>query len=91
MRWKLFADLAERAGVSEVEVSVATDEPTADDALRALFAKHPALEDRVCTADGELKTHLNLLQNGQNVTDSGLTTPVKNDDELALYPPVSGG
>lgn len=90
MRWKLFADLAERADDDEVDVSV-DSEATAGDALEALLAECPALEDRVFTADGELESHLNLLQNGENVSDTGLATPVSDDDELALFPPVSGG
>ena len=91
MRWKLFADLAERAGDDEIYVSVADGEPTAGDALEALVADYPELEGRVLTADGDLESHLNLLRNGENVSDTGLATPVSDDDELALFPPVSGG
>jgi molybdopterin synthase sulfur carrier subunit len=91
MRWKLFADLAERAGTDEVEVAVDDSDPTAGDALAALLADHPELEARVFTADGDLESHLNLLRNGENITDTGLATPVSDDDELALFPPVSGG
>ncbi|RJX42853.1 molybdopterin synthase sulfur carrier subunit [Halonotius aquaticus] len=91
MRWKLFADLAERAGDDEINVSVDDSEPTAGDALDALLAEYPQLADRVFTADGDLESHLNLLRNGENVSDTGLATPVSDDDELALFPPVSGG
>lgn len=92
MRWKLFADLAEVAGDGEVEVDL--DEPgdaTVDDALAALLDARPALADRVLD-DGELREHVNLLRNGRNVAEeSGLATPVDPDDELAMFPPVSGG
>ena len=91
MRWKLFADLAERAGDSEFEVTVTTSEPTARDALETLLESNPELEERVYTADGELEPHLNLLRNGENVGETGLETPVEAADELALFPPVSGG
>jgi len=92
MHWKLFADLAEVAGESEVTVDLAAAEPTVDDALDGLIEAVPALEPRICTDDGELESHLNLLQNGLNVRDSeGLSTPVDEGDELALFPPVSGG
>lgn len=91
MRWKLFADLAERAGDSECDVTVSASEPTARDALDALLETHPELEERVYTADGELEPHLNLLRNGENVSERGLSVPIANDDELALFPPVSGG
>ena len=91
MRWKLFADLAERAGDNEITVTVEGGEPTAGDALAALLADYPELKQRVFTPDGDLEPHLNLLQNGENISDTGLTTPVSDDDELALFPPVSGG
>jgi len=92
MRWKLFADLAEVAGDDEVAVDLAAAEPTVGEALSALIEARPALEPRVYTDDGELEPHLNLLRNGENVRDvEGLSTPVDEGDELALFPPVSGG
>jgi len=91
MHWKLFADLAEVAGDDEVTVDL-DDEPTVADALAALIEACPALEPRVYTDDGEIESHLNLLKNGENVRDAeGLSTPVEEGDELALFPPVSGG
>ncbi|MFB6302010.1 MAG: ubiquitin-like small modifier protein 1 [Haloferacaceae archaeon] len=93
MRWKLFADLAEVADGREVEVELPSDdgEATVDDALDALLDARPALADRVLD-DGELREHVNLLRNGRDVSqESGLATPVEPDDELAMFPPVSGG
>ena len=92
MHWKLFADLAEVAGDDEVAVDLAAAEPTVADALSALIEARPALEARIYTNDGELEPHLNLLRNGVNVRDDeGLSTPIDEGDELALFPPVSGG
>ncbi|MFD1641718.1 ubiquitin-like small modifier protein 1 [Halohasta litorea] len=92
MHWKLFADLAEVASDDEVTVDLAADEPTVADALDGLIEVHPVLEPRIYTDDGEIEPHLNLLRNGVNVRESeGLSTPVEEDDELALFPPVSGG
>lgn len=90
MQWKLFADLAEVAGAKRVTVQV---EPggTVQDALDALLAAHPALEARVLE-DGELADHMNVLRNGANVHhQDGLATVLEAGDELALFPPVSGG
>ena len=92
MHWKLFADLAEAAGDGEVTVDLTANEPTVADALGALIEARPALEPRIYTDDGEIESHLNLLKNGENVRDGeGLSTPVEAGDELALFPPVSGG
>lgn len=92
MKWKLFADLAEVAGEKHVTVEVGSD-ATVTDALDALLEAYPALEDRVLEEDGTLADHINVLRNGENVfaRGSGLETAVEADDELALFPPVSGG
>nr|WP_279530128.1 ubiquitin-like small modifier protein 1 [Halospeciosus flavus] len=91
MQWKLFADLAEVAGDRTFSLSVDED-ATVGDALDALFADNPALEDRVLDDDGDLRDHINVLRNGQNInTQEGLDTPLESGDELALFPPVSGG
>ncbi|SHH51982.1 ubiquitin-like small modifier protein 1 [Halobaculum gomorrense] len=91
MNWKLFADLAEATGESEPEVDAA-DAATVGEALDALLDAHPALAARVLDDDGDLRGHINLLRNGRDIREGeGLATPVDEDDELALFPPVSGG
>lgn len=92
MEWKLFADLAEHAGDRHVTVDVSTGE-TVEDALEALLADRPGLEDRVLADDGSLQSQINVLRNGTDVQSDaeGLETEVEADDELALFPPVSGG
>ncbi|QKY20186.1 MoaD/ThiS family protein [Halolamina sp. CBA1230] len=87
MQWKLFADLAEAAGDRTVEVDV-EDDATVGDALESLLAAKPALRERALTDDGELRGDVNLLKNGESV-DAGAS--VQAGDELALFPPVSGG
>ncbi|WP_267640659.1 ubiquitin-like small modifier protein 1 [Haloarchaeobius amylolyticus] len=93
MHWKLFADLAEVAGSKEVDVAVAAAEPTVGDALDALFDAHPGLRDRVLDDAGDVAPQINILKNGSNVQmeGDGLAEPVDETDELALFPPVSGG
>ncbi|MFA9518503.1 ubiquitin-like small modifier protein 1 [Halopenitus sp. H-Gu1] len=90
MEWKLFADLAEVAGGRTVRVSAGPGD-TVGDALDDLLEARPALRDRVLE-DGELADHINLLRNGTNVLhQDGLETELESGDELALFPPVSGG
>ncbi|WP_323675722.1 ubiquitin-like small modifier protein 1 [Halorubellus sp. PRR65] len=90
MHWKLFADLRERAGAETVSVG---DPETVGEALDALLAEHDALRERVLDGDGAVVADVNVLKNGANVFDTGdgLDEPVDGDDELALFPPVSGG
>lgn len=92
MEWKLFADLAERAGQKRVPVDAGPGD-TVGDALDALLADYPGLEDRVLTENGDLESHINVLRNGTNVftQEAGLDTELDDGDELALFPPVSGG
>ena len=90
--WKLFADLAERAGDKHVTVEAAAGD-TVGDALEELLADRSDLEARVLDDDGELRSQINVLRNGTNVLveEEGLETELEDGDELALFPPVSGG
>jgi molybdopterin synthase sulfur carrier subunit len=92
IRWKLFADLAELADGRTVTVDV-DDDATVGDALAALFEGRDALRDRVLDDDGEVRGDVNVLRNGRNVVtqESGMGTEIEASDELALFPPVSGG
>ncbi|RKD93475.1 ubiquitin-like small modifier protein 1 [Halopiger aswanensis] len=90
--WKLFADLAERAGDKHVTVDAAPGD-TVRDALDALLTDRPELEGRVLDEEGDgLRSQINVLRNGTNVREEeGLETELEEGDELALFPPVSGG
>jgi molybdopterin synthase sulfur carrier subunit len=91
LRWKLFANLAETAG--EREVTVTVDEATVDAALDALFETYPELRDEVLDDEGVLYDHVRLLHDSEDpfARADGLATAVEPEDELALFPPVSGG
>lgn len=91
MEWKLFADLAERAGGKRIPADVDPGD-TVGDALEALFEDNPDLRGRVM--DGEdVREDVNVMRNGTNVfvQEEGLDTELEAGDELALFPPVSGG
>ncbi len=90
MEWKLFADLAEVAGDRVVAVEAEPGD-TVGDALDALLGARPALRDRVIE-DGDIADHVNVLRNGRSVRhDDGMNATLEPGDELALFPPVSGG
>lgn len=80
---RLFADLREAAETGEVEV----ESSSAADAVEKLVERYPELEDRLYT-DGELRPHINLTADGEPVDGD---EEVGDVDELAVFPPVSGG
>jgi len=84
--WRLFADLAEVAGGREHTVSVDSDS-TVGDALDALVAECDGLGDRILDGDA-LVDDVNLMQNGTPVS---LDAALDDGDELAMFPPVTGG
>jgi len=89
VKFKLFANF--REAVRQKEVEVPTDGKTVSEAIRSLIAQYPQLKPMVYQ-DGRLKQYVNVLLNGQTVkSDQVASTPVKEGDEIALFPPVSGG
>ena len=91
MRVKLFANLAETAGERELTVEVSSDQTLAE-LLEELFNEHPALREEILD-DAVLQDHITILVNGEKIphTESGLEAVVSSDDEIAIFPPVSGG
>ena len=61
-------------------------------ALGALYALHPGLRDRIQNELGELRPHVNVFVDSDNIRDlAGLATPVPAQAELHILPAVSGG
>lgn len=87
IRVKLFANLREFAGTRELEI----DSGTVSEVLMDLCKKYPGFEKLLL--DGEnIKPYVNVFLNGQNVMDKGGPgTTLHTDDEIAIFPPVSGG
>jgi molybdopterin synthase sulfur carrier subunit len=92
MEWRLFANLAEAAGTKRAEVDAAAGD-TLGDAFEQLLEANPDLEPIVVDSDGELREHIRLLHNGEDpfAVGEGFDTVLDAGDQLALFPPVSGG
>ncbi|HEY7738780.1 MAG TPA: ubiquitin-like small modifier protein 1 [Candidatus Limnocylindria bacterium] len=59
--------------------------------LDDLFARYPALRDRV-TEEGALSRFVNVYVNGRDVRyGTGLETAVGPDDQVILLPAMAGG
>jgi sulfur-carrier protein len=71
--------------------SVEVTGTTVTEALDDLFAKHPALRERV-TTDGQLSDFINVYVNDRDVRyRDGLATAVGPDDVVILLPAMAGG
>jgi molybdopterin converting factor small subunit len=77
-------------GQSQVDVD--TPGSTLGDALDALFAAYPGIQDRVLTEQREIRQHVNIfVGNNEARTMDGLATPVVDGIEISILPAISGG
>lgn len=92
MQLKVFANLAEVTGERHISVDP-PEAATVGDALEAAFDRHPELREEVLDSDGTPREHINILVNGSTIepTLEGLNQSIDASDEIAIFPPVSGG
>lgn len=83
--------LRELAG-GRPEVRVAGRARSLAEALALLWRECPAVRDRVLTERGEVRPHINIFVDGENIRYSGgLATAVRDGAEVTLLPAISGG
>lgn len=92
MNIRLFATLRPLVGGKHVSLPIAEGE-TVGSVLRRLIAAYPALEGELLTPDGDgLLPHVQVFLAGRSVRDlKGLQTPLPENADLAIFPPVAGG
>jgi DNA-3-methyladenine glycosylase I len=65
---------------------------TAGEALALLWGECPGARDRVLTERGELRPHVNVFVDGENIRHAGgLAAPISDNAEVIIVPAVSGG
>ncbi len=88
---RLYATLRQRAGARDIEVNC-NDGASVGDALRQLLERKPALEGRILDPQGDVVPYVAIFVDGRDIRHlDGLATPVGEDDEIAVFPPVAGG
>jgi molybdopterin synthase sulfur carrier subunit len=88
MKVSFHATIREVTGVTETDVE-ADDIPSLLLALRDRFGERLY---RLIAKDGRLRDDVVVLVNGQNIGRSGgVEGKMAPDDEVAIFPPVSGG
>jgi molybdopterin converting factor small subunit len=74
------------------EVSIHGNASSVADAFALLCSRHPGVRDRVLTERGDVRTHVNIFVDGENIRDAGgLAAPVRDRAEIVIVPAVSGG
>jgi molybdopterin synthase sulfur carrier subunit len=74
------------------EVELGGNAGSVRDALALLWAECPGVRDRVLNERGEVRQHVNVFVDGDNIRDvSGLETPVHARSEIVILPALSGG
>ena len=74
------------------QVTVGARCGTVAEALHALAESHGGVVDRVLDEQGEVRRHVNVFVDGENVRFlSGLATPVAENSTIVIFPAVSGG
>ncbi len=84
---RLFANIREIVGGRELFL----DSTTVNGVLDTLTSMKPDLRD-VLFEDGALRPYITVLLNGRNINEiDGITSALSEGDEVAIFPPVSGG
>jgi molybdopterin synthase sulfur carrier subunit len=84
---KLFANFREFTKTGDLKI----EGNTVRDVLERMCIKYPGLDD-ILFKDGILLPYVNIFLNGANVLESGgLESSLIQGDEIAIFPPVSGG
>ncbi len=61
-------------------------------ALEALSRTYPGFRERLYDERGQLRQFINVYRNDEDIRfGSGLTTPLAENDDLAIVPAVAGG
>jgi molybdopterin synthase sulfur carrier subunit len=88
---RLYATLRQRAGTRDVDVAW-RDGASVGDALRQLIEQRPALDGYVLDPQGRVVPYVSVFVDGRDIRHlDGLATPIGEDDEIAVFPPVAGG
>lgn len=86
-----YATVRDAIGKKSVTLSLSAG-TTVEDALRELAAEYDGLESLLFKSDGEVRPHVNVLVNEENIRSlDGRTTVLENGDTVAVAPGVAGG
>ncbi|MCF6092919.1 MoaD/ThiS family protein [Microaerobacter geothermalis] len=92
MKIKLFATFREICSMKELHIPLNHGNNDVKTVLKQLIENHPQMKEELFIDDDQLKPLVHVFVNGKNIIHGkGLATPLKESDEIALFPPVGGG
>lgn len=87
MKIKLFGGLRQIAGTKEQDITGATIREVLEKICADDESLHKAIFDGT-----KLHQHVRVMVNGRDSElVQGLETPVSEDDQIAIFPPIAGG
>ena len=90
MMVQLYATLRPLAGRRKVRLDV--DETTVGEVLDELVSRYPNLHDALFDERGDVRKYVAIMVEGRDIRHlAGLETPVAEDSEMDIFPPVAGG
>ena len=73
-------------------ITIESESPTVGQALEQLWQMHLGLRDRVLNELGEVRPHVNVFLNDENIRRKEvLNTQLADGSEITILPSVSGG
>ena len=91
MRIRAYATLRDLLGSGKLDMAL-DGRRTVGEVLHHLVDLHPALAPKLWDEQGRLTGFITVLVNGRSIEYlAWLDTPIKEEDTLALFPPVGGG
>jgi molybdopterin synthase sulfur carrier subunit len=74
------------------QIAIDSTPRTVGEALEELWRVHLGLRDRVLNEQGELRHHVNIFLDNENIRrQQMLSTPIGSNSEITILPSVSGG
>lgn len=74
------------------QIALEASPATVREALGLLWRMHEGLRDRVVNEQGQVRLHVNVFVNSDNIRQQqALDTLLKDGDEITILPSVSGG
>ena len=74
------------------EIPLPASPATVGEALDELWKLHRGLQDRIVNERGQIRPHVNIFVNADNIRlKELLATPLSDHSEITILPAVSGG